>query len=57
MSFDEKHDLKTYGNEVEEAGLDGQDSMTAVRHADDVLLAKLGYRREFTRQISVRTRP
>ncbi|TFK85161.1 amino acid transporter [Polyporus arcularius HHB13444] len=53
MSFDEKHDLKTFGNEVEEAGLDGQDSMTAVRHADDVLLAKLGYRREFTRQISL----
>ncbi|TFK85162.1 amino acid transporter [Polyporus arcularius HHB13444] len=39
--------------ETEEAGLDDHDSLSTIRHADDVLLAKLGYRSEFKRQISL----
>ncbi|KAI0705722.1 amino acid transporter [Cerioporus squamosus] len=49
MSLDEKHDSVT----ADEAGLDGHDSLTAIRHADDLLLAKLGYRSEFRRPISL----
>ena len=37
-----------------EATLENHDSLATIRHADDVLLAKLGYKSEFKRKISVR---
>ena len=38
---------------TQEAGHHHHESLTEVRHADDVLLAKLGYKSEFKREFSV----
>ncbi|KAI0705723.1 amino acid transporter [Cerioporus squamosus] len=53
MPSDKKHPVVIVTKEAEEAGLDDHDSLTRIRHADDVLLAKLGYRSEFRRQLSL----
>ena len=42
------------GDDRDEATLEDHDSLATIRHADDVLLAKLGYKGEFKRKISVR---
>ncbi|RPD67500.1 amino acid transporter [Lentinus tigrinus ALCF2SS1-7] len=49
MPSDEKRTVVT----CEEAGLDEHDSLATIRHADDLLLAKLGYKSEFRRKISL----
>ena len=51
---DEKRATLTFRRQTEEAGLDDHDSLATIRHADDILLAKLGYKSEFRRKISVR---
>ena len=39
---------------VEEAGLEAGSSSAPIQNADDALLAELGYKSEFRRQITVR---
>lgn len=49
---DEKRTAATSVKQVD-GGSDDHESLTALRHADDALLAKLGYRSEFKREFSV----
>ena len=37
-----------------DAGASGPSALAALKHADDVMLAKLGYKSEFKREFSVR---
>ena len=57
MSVDEKKAVKTSTETAHEPGYGSDESLNAIRHADDVLLAKLGYKSEFRREFSVRATP
>ena len=53
--FDEKkYAIDTSRVVVEEAGLEAGSSSVPIQNADDALLAELGYKSEFRRQITVR---
>ena len=54
MSADEKRAVKTSTGTAHGPGYGDDESLNAIRHADDVLLAKLGYKSEFRREFSVR---
>ncbi|KAI0328237.1 amino acid transporter [Cubamyces sp. BRFM 1775] len=53
MSVDEKKAVKTSTETAHEPGYGSDESLNAIRHADDVLLAKLGYKSEFRREFSL----
>ncbi|KAL7282776.1 hypothetical protein ACG7TL_004252 [Trametes sanguinea] len=53
MSVDEKQTVKTSTHTLNGSGYDDHESLGAIRHADDVLLAQLGYKSEFKREFSL----
>ena len=53
MSSDEKRAVKTSTEAAHGPGYGDDESLNAIRHADDELLAKLGYKSEFRREFSV----
>ena len=53
MSDDGQQATVSAKAEAEGVGSEAGGSLAALKHADDVLLAKLGYRSEFRREFSV----
>ncbi|RPD67510.1 amino acid transporter [Lentinus tigrinus ALCF2SS1-7] len=52
MSEDEKHTVTTSAKAVTSPAYDDHEGLTALKHADDALLAQLGYKSEFKREFS-----
>ncbi|KAI0774665.1 amino acid transporter [Trametes elegans] len=53
MSFDKKQAVTTSTHAVDSAGPGDRESLSAIRHADDEMLARLGYKSEFKREFSL----
>ena len=53
MSADEKQVVKTSVTATDGTRYDDHEGLTALKHADDALLAQLGYKSEFKREFSV----